>query len=222
MTRKRKGPPGAIPEELKEARPARKRRTSAFASSDPAIRERLPAEARLIADRFQLVARGAGMEAVDLQGGRRVAFPKMATGIVQAVLAGLFGDPAAEASPEALPAGLEPRLEDAALGLVLEHRTVKVDPLHPTRILSAEAENEAENGVVMQAYAVSLGDEAHGYVLCSGPERFQVAVPELQQRITAHTSLGAAFERVQVLAENYLRRTGVAPAERPRLPRRKD
>jgi hypothetical protein len=216
MTRSAKRTPGAIPEQLKTPQPAKPRRTSAFSSADPSIRERQPVEAQLIAGRFQLVARGAGMEVVDLESERRVPFQKQATGIVQGLLAGLFG-PVADADEEPRkPAGLPAELADPALGLRLERRVVRVDPRHPARVLHASA----RNGMEVKAYVVRLRRRAVGHILCSGPERFQVSVPELQQKITAHTSLDAAFDRVKMVTEIY--RARPAPdaqdqSERPRL-----
>lgn len=205
MGRKTPGASASIPESLKEPKPARRGRTSAFAASDPSIREKLPVEAHLIGGRFRLVRKGAGMEVLDLQTERSVPFPKESTGIVQSVLVGLFE----EAAPSAQAGGAKLRevLRDRKLGLVLSRRAVRVDPRHPTQILE---EGDDGHGLDLQAYAVSLGGVEMGHVLVAGPARFQLSVPSLQMKITSHTSLDAAYERVRVVAENYLRRQAEA------------
>lgn len=216
MTRKTEKASASIPEELKAPMPAKARRTSAFASADPTVRESLPAEAHLIAGRFRFLPKGAGMEVHDLATDRVVPFPKHATGVVQSLLGGLFED-RGEASAQDGKAGLPARLRDKEIGLDLWRRTVRVDPRHPTQIM----EGPAADGVQLQAYRVSLAGADRGHVLVAGPARFQVSVPDLQQKITTHTSLDAAFDRVRIVAENFLRRQAEGQAERPMLPGRK-
>ena len=210
----------AIPKEIKAPKPARARRTSAFASADPSVRERLPADALLVADRFRLVARGAGMEAVDLKTSRSVAFPKKASGIVQALLEGLFSNRAPEAGEPApaAEAGMPETFREPKLKLLLTRKAVKVDPLHPTRILP----DTSPTGLSLQAYVVRLGRRNVGHVLCAAAGRVQVSVPELQQKITSHTSLDAAVQRVKDVAGIYLAmQAKPGTAGRPMLPGRK-
>ncbi len=190
------------------ATPRAAARTSAAKAAIP--------EASGLPERFTFKQRGASIEVVDNETGRRTPFPKDGTGIVVKVLSGLFSE-VAEEKPEpgaarAKPAGLPPAHANAEMGLVMRRCTVAVDPSHPNEVLGSPRKHP--KGYVVNAYEIEVDGEVAGHLIAHPNGRFTLAKGDgrLVEKHSHHTSFDNGVLRVEYVVPAYRARKAAKAA----------
>lgn len=185
-------------------------RAAARSASAPAS---MP-EANGLPQRFSFKARGASIEVLDHETGRRVPFPKSETGVVAKILHGLFSEKAeAKPAPRQAKADTLPASHvNEEMGLVMRRTTVAVDPSHPNKVLGTPGKHP--KGYVVNAYAIIVDKKPVGHLIAHPNGRFTLAKGDglLVEAHSHHTSFENGVLRVETVVTAYRARKAAREA----------